>query len=106
MLFQLRSDLESSDLLSSSIKTRIFDLCFVTILTCDFCFFLSPLGGRVSHEAFYRGRIVDKHREADKGRRNRNRRYAHDGDLLGIVGSAPRLFFHHHRLPVQALRTF
>lgn len=32
---------------------------------------------------------MDKHREVDKGWHNRNGRYAHDGDLLGIVGSAP-----------------
>lgn len=61
---------------------------------CDSCFFLPPPGGRVSHEAFYRGRIVDKHREADKGRPNGHRRYAHDGDFLGIGGSlaSPQLF--------------
>ena len=47
-----------------------------------------PLGGRVSHEALYRGRIVDKHRKVDKGWHHRNRRYTHDGDLVGIVGPA------------------
>lgn len=68
----------------------------MTILTCEWflitigpsCLSLPPLGGRVSNEALFRGRTVDEHREVDEGRRYRNGRYAHDGDLLGIVGSA------------------
>lgn len=68
----------------------------MTILTCEWflivigplCLLLPPLGGRVSYEALFRGWTVDKLREVDKGRRYRNGRYTHDGDLLGIVGSA------------------
>lgn len=63
--------------------------CERFLMSLTICLSLPPLGGGVSYEALYRGGIVDKRREVDKGRRHRNRRYAHDGDLLGIVGSGP-----------------
>lgn len=48
----------------------------------------SPAGAGVSHEAFHRGRTADERREVDKGRRNRNGRHTHDGDVVETVGSS------------------
>lgn len=53
------------------------------------CLSFHPLGRRISHDAFYRDQIVDKHGE-DEGRHDRSGRRSHDGDLIGVVGSGPR----------------
>lgn len=72
-----------------SYNTFSSDLC-MTILTCD-----PPPS--LSHQAFCRGQSVDELREVDEGRRHRNGRSPHDGDVLGVVAPAP-VFFHLHRL--------
>ena len=49
---------------------------------------------------------MDKHGEVDKGRADRNGRYSHDGDLVGIVGSGLSFFFHRPRPPFRSYLSF